>query len=218
MGKVHEGIDERLRSWIEAQPLFFVATAPLSPNGHVNLSPRGLRETFAVLDEHTVAWLDVTGSGSETIAHLRENGRIVVMFCAFEGAPNVVRLNGRGRAVVPADPEWEPLARRFPDKKSARAVIVVEVTRVSDSCGFGVPLMHYEGDRDLLDVWADRRTEEQIAEYHRTRNATSVDGLPALPTASGSAGVSVSETAVSRDLTGSGEIRQGWQRAANSRS
>src|SRR5579875_1688256 len=147
MGKVHEGIDERLRSWIEAQPLFFVATAPLSPNGHVNLSPRGLRETFAVLDEHTVAWLDVTGSGSETIAHLRENGRIVVMFCAFEGAPNVVRLNGRGRVVLPAYPEWEPLARRFPDRKSARALIVVEVTRVSDSCGFGVPLMEHTGDR-----------------------------------------------------------------------
>lgn len=179
MGKVHDGIDGRLKSWIEAQPVFFVATAPLSGDGHINLSPRGLSGTFAVLDEHTVAWLDVNGSGAETIAHLRENGRIVVMLCAFEGPPNVVRLHGRGRTVLPTDAEWLALANRFPDK-TARAVIVVDVTRVSDSCGFGVPLMDYVGDRELTDEWAERRTAEQIADYQRTRNAVSIDGLPAL--------------------------------------
>lgn len=182
MGKVHQSIDDRLRSWIEAQPVFFVATAPLSADGHINLSPRGLRDTFAVLDGHTVAWLDLTGSGAETIAHLRENGRVVVMFCAFEGAPDVVRLHGRGRVMLRTDPEWHSLAARFPEKKAARAIIVVDVTRVSDSCGFGVPLMQYTGERGLLDAWAERRSPEQITDYQRTRNPTSVDGLPALPT------------------------------------
>jgi hypothetical protein len=181
MGKVHDGIDARLRSWIEAQPVFFVATAPLAAGGHVNLSPRGMQGTFVVLDEHTVAWLDLNGSGAETIAHLRENGRIVVMFCAFDGAPNVVRLHGSGRVVLPTDEAWPLLAARFPKKKSPRAIIVVDVTRVSDSCGFGVPLLQFAGERELTDQWAERRTPEQIADYQRTRNATSIDGLPALP-------------------------------------
>lgn len=150
MGKVHESIDHKLRAFIERQPVFFVATAPLSGEGHVNVSPRGLPGTFAVLDERTFAWLDVTGSGSETIAHLRENGRVTVMFCAFEGPPNIVRLHGRGRIVTTYDPEFDGVARHFERKPGTRAVIVVDVERVSDSCGWGVPLMAFEGHRDLL--------------------------------------------------------------------
>ena len=200
MGKLHERIDGRLRSWMEAQHVFFVATAPLAADGHINVSPRGRAGTFEVLDERRVAWLDLTGSGAETIAHLRENGRIVVMFCGFEGSPNIVRLHGRGRVVVPGDPEWPGLATRFREHRSARAVIVVDVDRISDSCGFGVPLMDYVDDRDLLDRWAQNKTPDEIADYHRTRNGTSIDGLPALPGTGGSP----AETDVSESGTTSG--------------
>lgn len=195
MGKLHEGIDERLRAWLLAQPVFFVATAPLAADGHVNLSPRGVRDTFAVVDERTVAWLDLTGSGAETIAHLRENGRVVVMFCAFDGSPDVVRLHGRGRPVFPGAAGWAELSALFPAWRSARGVIVVDVERVSSSCGFGVPLMEYAGDRTLMREWADRRSDEQIAEYQNRRNAVSIDGLPALPV------VPKPETAVSASET-----------------
>jgi hypothetical protein len=181
MGKVHDRIDDRMRSWLCAQPVFFVATAPLAADGHINLSPRGLAGTFAVLDDHRVAWLDMNGSGAETAAHLRENGRIVVMFCSFSGAPDVVRLHGRGHVVRPDDAEWGDLVERFPGCPPARAAIVVDVDRISNSCGFGVPLMDHVGDRDLMRRWAAKRSPEQIAEYQRTRNATSIDGLPALP-------------------------------------
>jgi Pyridoxamine 5'-phosphate oxidase len=182
VGKVHEEITPRLREWIEAQHLFFVATAPLDAGGHINVSPRGLPGTFAVLEERRVAWLDLTGSGAETIAHLRENGRIVVMFCAFEGPPQIVRLHGRGRVVVPSQEEWQALSAHFPAKRSARAVIVVDVERISDSCGFGVPRLEFVDDRDLLDRWADNRDDDDIAAYRADRNATSLDGLPALRT------------------------------------
>jgi hypothetical protein len=178
--KLYESITPKLRAWIEAQHVFFVATAPLAADGHVNVSPRGVPGTFAVLDERRFGWLDITGSGSETIAHLRENGRIVVMFCGFDGAPQIVRLYGRGRVVLPNDAEWEQLAATFPDKPAARAVIVVDVTRVSDSCGFGVPRYEFIDDRDLLDQWAANRSPETIATYQATRNAESIDGLPAL--------------------------------------
>jgi hypothetical protein len=180
MGKVHECITPKLRTWIEAQHLFFIATAPLDPDGHLNLSPRGTPGTFAVIDEHTAAWLDLTGSGVETIAHLRENGRIVVMFCALEGPPQIVRLHGRGRTVVPADPEWEALAPRFAAKRGARAIVVVDVSRVSDSCGFAIPRFEFVEERDLLDQWADNRGDESLVAYRETRNAQSIDGLPAL--------------------------------------
>jgi predicted pyridoxine 5'-phosphate oxidase superfamily flavin-nucleotide-binding protein len=180
MSKVHDSITPKLRRWIEAQHLFFVATAPLAGDGHINLSPRGTPGTFAVIDGHTVAWLDLTGSGAESIAHLRENGRIAVMFCAFEGPPQIVRLHGRGRVVVPADDEWDVLADRFADKVGSRAIVVVDVTRVSDSCGYAVPLYDFVGDRDLLDRWAENRGVDKLAEYQATRNAESIDGLPAL--------------------------------------
>lgn len=179
MGKVHESIDHKLRAFIERQPVFFVATAPLSGEGHVNVSPRGLPGTFAVLDERTFAWLDVTGSGSETIAHLRENGRVTVMFCAFEGPPNIVRLHGRGRIVTTYDPEFDGVARHFERKPGTRAVIVVDVERVSDSCGWGVPLMAFEGHRDLLGPYFERKGDAGSAAYRADRNRHSIDGLPA---------------------------------------
>jgi hypothetical protein len=182
VSKVHDCITPRLRTWIEAQHLFFVATAPLAAGGHLNLSPRGTPGTFAVIDEHTVAWLDLTGSGAETIAHLRENGRIVVMFCAFDGPPQIVRLHGRGRVVLPLDDDWEGLAQHFAEKLGARAIVVVDVTRVSDSCGYSVPLFEFVGDRDLLDRWTERRGDEALVDYRATRNAESIDGLPALAT------------------------------------
>jgi hypothetical protein len=178
--KLHESITPKLRSWIADQHVFFVATAPLSGNGHVNVSPRGTPGTFAVLDERTVAWLDLTGSGSETIAHLRENGRIVVMFCGFEGPPQIVRLHGRGRVVLPGDPDWRALLPGFADKPGARAIIVVDVIRVSSSCGYAVPRMEFVEDRDLLDRWTETRGPEKLVAYRVEKNAESIDGLPAL--------------------------------------
>ncbi len=180
MGTVHDGVSPEVRRFIEAQHVFFVATAPNDPDGRINLSPKGLRDTLAVLDERTVAYLDLTGSGVETIAHLRDNGRITVMFCAFDGQPNVLRLHGRGRVVRPGDDDWERLAAPFGARRAARAVIVVDVERVSDSCGFGVPRYDLVGERDLLDRWASARSDEHIADYQRRKNATSVDGLPGL--------------------------------------
>ena len=181
--KVHERIDGRLREFIEAQPMFFVATAPSGPDGHVNVSPKGMIGTFAVLDERTVAYLDYHGSGAETIAHLLQNGRITLMFCAFDGPPNIVRLHGTGRCVLITDPGCAELMARFPappDTHGVRGVILVDVHRVSDSCGYAVPLMTYEGDRDLLVRAHERRTDEDLADYRRTRNGSSIDGLPAL--------------------------------------
>lgn len=179
--KVHPQIDDRLREWIERQPVFFVASAPSGPHGHVNVSPRGMRGTFAVLDPLRVAWLDYHGSGAETIAHLRDNGRVTVMFCAFTGPPTVVRLHGRGVATPLTDPGFRPLLAAFPDPPDlhgVRAVITVEVERVSDSCGYSVPLMDYRGDRDLLLRWGSRKTDEDLADYRARKNATSIDGLP----------------------------------------
>jgi hypothetical protein len=180
VAKVYDEITPKLRAWIEAQHLFFVATAPLAADGHLNVSPRGGKGMSGVIDSHTFAWLDLIGSGAETIAHLRENGRIVVMLCAFDGPPQIVRMHGRGRVVTPADDEWDRLAARFVTKRNARAIVVVDVSRISDSCGFGVPRLDYVAERDLLDQWADRRTDEQIEDYRTTRNAESIDGLPAL--------------------------------------
>jgi Pyridoxamine 5'-phosphate oxidase len=179
--KVHDGISGRLRAFVEAQPMFFVATAPSGDGGHVNLSPKGMRGTFAVLGEHRVAYLDFHGSGTETIAHLAENGRITIMFCAFDGPPNIVRLHGTGRAVPVTEPGFADLVALFPDspdRHGARAVIDVAVQRVSDSCGYSVPLMAYEGDRDLLVRAHERRTDDDLAEYRRKKNGYSIDGRP----------------------------------------
>jgi predicted pyridoxine 5'-phosphate oxidase superfamily flavin-nucleotide-binding protein len=177
--KLHEAVDGRLREFVERQRMFFVATAPIAAEGHVNVSPRGIPGTFTVLDPHTFAWLDGTGSGSETIAHLRENGRITVMFCAFDGPPNIVRFHGRGRIVLPSDEDYAGLAAHFSELPGARAVIVVDIERVSDSCGYGVPLMEYAGERDLLPPYFERKGVEGSAEYRRQKNLTSIDGMPA---------------------------------------
>ncbi|WP_277211885.1 pyridoxamine 5'-phosphate oxidase family protein [Isoptericola croceus] len=179
MGKVHERIDGRLRAFLEAQQVFFVGTAPLSGDGRVNVSPKGIDGTFVVLDDHTVAYLDLTASGAETIAHLRENGRITLMFCAFDGPPNIVRLHGRGRVVSLYDAEFADLAGHFGERRGARAVIVVDVERVSDSCGYGIPLYDHVGERDLLPEFMDRKGLDGQATYRRAKNRTSIDGLPA---------------------------------------
>jgi hypothetical protein len=177
---VHEGIDGRLRAFVERQPVFFVATAPLT-GGHVNVSPKGVGGTFVVVDEHTVAYLDITASGAETVAHLREpgNGRITLMFCSFDRTPNVVRLHGRGRVVSVYDDEYGGWAARFTETRGARAVVVVDVERVSDSCGYGVPLMELAGERHLLPEHMDRKGVDGLLDYRRLKNATSIDGLPA---------------------------------------
>lgn len=180
MGRTYEEIDERLSLFLDRQHVFFVATAPSGDDGHVNLSPKGLDGTFAVLDPTTVAYLDLTGSGVETIAHLKENGRIVVMFCAFDGPPRIVRLHGRGEAVPVDDSRFEDLAGRFPSRPGIRSVIMISVERIADSCGYGVPLMRYEGERDDLDRWAERKGPEGLEQYRATRNARSIDGLPGL--------------------------------------
>jgi hypothetical protein len=182
MSTVLESIDERMTSFLLAQPVFFVGTAPLSGAGWINVSPKGMAGTFAVLGPLQVAYLDYTGSGAETIAHLRENGRVVLMFCAFDGPPNIVRLHGRGRVVLLGDPEFDQLRPAFPKERELgqRSIDVVDVERVSDSCGYAVPLMDLREDRDLLDRHQERRDPDYFDDYWRTRNATSIDGLAAL--------------------------------------
>lgn len=179
MGKVYDGIAGRTREFIERQPVFFVATAPSGDDGHVNVSPKGLADTFVVVDEHTVAYLDLTASGAETIAHVRQNGRITVMFCSFEAKPNVVRLHGRGRVVTLYDDDFAGWAARFPANPAARAVIVVDVERVSDSCGYALPLMSLDDERDLLTPNMERRGPEGVVAYRRQKNRASIDGIPA---------------------------------------
>jgi len=177
MGRVLDAISEELAAFLEAQPVFFVATAPA--DGHVNLSPKGL-DSFRVLDPHTVAYLDLTGSGVETIAHLRENGRITLMFCAFEGNPNIVRLYGTGEVLPVGERDGDALLGRFPAIAGARSVIRVALERVSTSCGYGVPLMRYGGPRSRLVEWAEARGPEGLVEYRAQKNAVSIDGLPGL--------------------------------------
>ncbi len=183
MANVHEVIDDKLRTFIEDQAVFFVATAPLSQTGHVNVSPKGTRGSLAVLDPATVAYLDFTGSGAESLAHLRENGRITLMWCAFQGPPNIVRVHGTGEPVFRDDPRWDELIGHFPaaGDPGARAIVVVTAQRVSDSCGFAVPLYDYQGERRLLAEYFGRRDEEFHADYVARKNAVSIDGLPAVP-------------------------------------
>jgi hypothetical protein len=188
MGKVLDALDEKLTEVVLGQPVFFVATAPAGPDGHVNVSPKGTSGTFAVLDPRTVAYLDLTGSGIETIAHLRDNGRITLMFCTFAGPPLIVRLYGRGEVVVPADHRFPALLTAFPEQADApgiRSVIRVDVERVSTSCGYSVPLMDYQGDRRVLRQWAERKGPDGIEAYRGDRNVESIDGLPGLPGAAG---------------------------------
>ena len=180
MAKTYDGISDDLAQWLRAQHLFFVATAPLNGDGHLNLSPRGL-DCFSVLGPRQVAWVDRVGSGVETVAHLQENGRIVLMWCAFTGPPKIVRLHGRGRVCLPGSQDFETVTKQHVESVATRAVIVVDVDRVSDSCGYGVPLMDYVSERDQLDRWADHKGPEGIVEYIAEHNVVSLDGLPGLP-------------------------------------
>jgi len=183
MGKVYEGITPRLRTFVEEQKVFFVASAPLAGDGHVNLSPKGRDGTLAVLDEHTVAYLDFGGSHAETIAHLRENGRITLMWCAFDGPPKVLRVHGRGEPIFRDDPRWAELIGHFADGPGARAIILVSAVMVSDSCGFAVPFMDYREERTQHAQHFGRKSDEEFAAYcaNKPHNRASIDGLPALP-------------------------------------
>jgi hypothetical protein len=179
VAKQFDRIDEKLAEWIRAQHVFFVASAPLAANGHVNLSPKGLA-SLAILGPREVAYLDFVGSGAETIAHARENGRITLMLCAFEGPPRIVRLHGRASVVEPGDADFAALAGRLPPRAGTRAVIRVALSRIADSCGYGVPLLRFEGDRKQLDAWVERKGADGLREYQIDNNLRSLDGLPAL--------------------------------------
>ena len=179
MAKLLASIDDSLRAFIAAQPVFFVATAPLATSGHINVSPKGL-DTLRILSPTTVAYLDITGSGIETIAHVRENRRIVLMFCAFQGAPRILRLHGMGTVIEPHQQEFSELRSHFPDHEGVRAILVVELTRVSTSCGFGVPLLRFEADRNQLAAWTRSKGSEGLKTYQQQKNQQSIDELPGL--------------------------------------
>jgi hypothetical protein len=189
VGKIFDAIDEKLASWIAEQRMFFVGTAPLHADGHVNVSPKGRMDTFRVLGPREAAYLDFVGSGAETLAHLRENGRIVVMLCAFEGPPRIVRLHGRGEVVQVGDGGFDELRALFAAddesaQKGARAIVRVEVTRVADSCGYGVPVLRYEDERTQFPAWVDSKLrkggDDALAAYMAEKNAASIDGLPSV--------------------------------------
>jgi hypothetical protein len=177
VGKVLSSIDDSIREFIAAQSVFFVGTAPLAARGHINVSPKGL-DSFRILSPTTVAYLDMTGSGVETIAHVRENRRIILMFCAFQGPPRILRLHGLGTVIEPHHNEFPELRGHFPDYEGTRAIITVELTRVSTSCGFGVPLLRHEADRDQLHSWAKGKGPEGLKIYRQEKNRKSIDELP----------------------------------------
>jgi len=184
MGKVYDGIDENLAGFLRRQHVFFVGTAPNSPDGHLNVSPKGL-DIFRILGPSTVAYLDLTGSGIETVAHLRQNGRITLMFCAFEGRPLIVRPYGRGRVAEPGDPDWGGLMGHFPEYPGTRSVIVVDIDTIADSCGFAVPLYEYQGERSQLVAYAEKKGPDAMEKYKSQKNRASIDGLPGLRSAEG---------------------------------
>ncbi len=179
MGKLYDEITPELQAWIEQQSMYFVATAPAGDQGHVNLSPKGL-DSFRVLGPRSVGYLDLTGSGAETIAHLRENGRICLMFCAFDGPPKIVRLQGHGSVVTPEDETWAEELSGYAPLPGARAIIQVDCTRISDSCGFGVPRFDLVEDRTTLTDWAEKKGPDAVVAYQQANNLQSIDGLPAL--------------------------------------
>jgi hypothetical protein len=183
MGRTYEAIDDRLAGWVSRQPVFFVSTAPLAADGHINCSPKGNRGEFVVVDPTTVAYVDQTGSGVETIAHLAENGRILIMFCAFDGPPRIVRFHGTGRAILVGCDAFDELSGHFPNPcgVGVRSIVVVDVERISDSCGYGVPLMSFEGHRSTMDEWSARKGPQGVRDYWAEKNSRSLDGLPGVP-------------------------------------
>lgn len=178
MGRSYESITDAMREFIEDQQMFFVATAP-SHGGRVNVSPKGY-DSFRILGAQRVCYLDLTGSGAETIAHLRDNGRITFMFCAFEGKPNIVRLYGSGRHVRPGEPEFDQLVGAFPEHSGIRAIVIADIDRTSTSCGYSVPFMEYVDDRQRLEESLQAKDEGELKDYWKRKNTVSVDGLPAL--------------------------------------
>lgn len=177
MGKLHDSIKPAHKEFIEKQHIFFVSTAPLSADGRVNLSPKGL-DCFQVLSDHKVGYMDLVSSGNETSAHTLENGRITIMFCSFEGAPNILRLYGKGFAVLPGSSEWDEYAPHFTIYPSTRQIIIAEIDLVQTSCGFGVPLFEYKGERDIHFEWAEKKGSDGLQEYIKEKNLVSLDGLP----------------------------------------
>lgn len=176
MAQHYDSLTPKLQDFIAQQQLFFVASAPLSADGHVNLSPKGL-DSFRILSPHGVAYLDVTGSGNETSAHVQENGRITLMFCAFQGPPMILRIYGRGTTVLPQSLKWDALYPLFPPLPGARQILHVEVTQVQTSCGMAVPLFHYQQQRQDLVQWAEQKGEDALKAYRQTKNRISLDGL-----------------------------------------
>jgi len=177
MAKFHEQIEDHHREFIESQHLFFVSTAPLSAEGHINLSPKGL-DSFRVLSPTKVAYMDITGSGNETSAHILENGRITIMFCAFGGPPNILRLYGHGHTVLPGDPDWHDISSHFQILPSTRQIIVVNIFKVQTSCGFAVPYYEYTGERDHSHKWAEKKGAQGLEDHRKEKNWVSLDGLP----------------------------------------
>lgn len=177
MSKFSDSIKAAHAQFIEKQKMFFVATAPLAAEGHINLSPKGL-DSFRVLSARRVAYMDITGSGNETSAHILENGRITIMFCAFDGPPNILRIYGRGYTVLPGHAEWDELVAQFGDLPGIRQVIVTEVQKVQTSCGYSVPLYDYAGERDHAHKWVNKKGPEGLAKYREDNNKKSIDGLP----------------------------------------
>lgn len=177
MGKLFDSISDAHREFIEAQHLFFVGSAPLSAEGHINISPKGL-DCFRVLSPNRVAYLDLTGSGNETSAHLLENGRVTLMFCAFTGAPNILRLYGRGEVILPGSGAWETLAPHFTIIPGARQIVAADIHKVQTSCGFAVPLMDFVDDRETLVKWAETKGDDGLSDYRQQKNTTSLDALP----------------------------------------
>jgi hypothetical protein len=179
MGQQATEITPQLAEWISKQHVYFVATAPVNSDGLVNCSPKGM-DSFRIIDPETVGYLDIAGSGIETVAHLQENGRIVIMFCAFDGPPKIVRLHGIGTVVLPGSPGFDSLKNLFPALPGIRSIIRIELRRVSDSCGYGVPLMEFRAERDAMSSWAEKKGPEGVAAYIRTKNGESIDGLPGI--------------------------------------
>ncbi|HEY9256907.1 pyridoxamine 5'-phosphate oxidase family protein [Chitinophaga sp.] len=177
MGKFFDDIKPQHESFIAAQKMFFVASAPLAAQGHINLSPKGL-DSFRVFSSTRVGYLDIVGSGNETSAHILENGRITFMFCAFDGPPNILRLYGKGYTVLPTDPEWAELSAHFTLLPATRQIIVADIYKVQTSCGFGVPLYEYSGERDHAAKWAESKGREGLEIYKAEKNRVSLDGLP----------------------------------------
>lgn len=179
MGKEYTKIDKRIIAWIKRQHMFFVATAPLSDTGLINCSPKGL-DTFRVLDPTEVAYLDFPGSGVETIAHVRENRRIVIMMCAFEGPPKIFRFYGYGKIVEPDHREFDALINMFDETVACRAIVRIKVHRILDSCGFGVPNYAFKGQRKSLENFFSATPKDEIESYLEKNNRMSLDKLPAL--------------------------------------